>query len=124
MKWGNQTGTLRWNHLFSKKLFSNFTFNYSDYLYNLGTPSGEVTSFEWNSRLSDAGLKGDFSFYLNTSNTIKFGGTVIYHMIDQGMAQGIGSESVFTAVHVPHNYSFERAIYGSNEQKFGYHFTF
>jgi len=124
MKWGNQTGTLRWNHLFSKKLFSNFTFNYSDYLYNLGTPSGEVTSFEWNSRLSDAGLKGDFSFYLNTSNTIKFGGTVIYHMIDPGMAQGIGDESVFTAVHVPHNYSIESAVYGSNEQKFGDHFIF
>ena len=124
MKWGNQTGTLRWNHLFSKRLFANFTFNYSDYLYNLGTPSGQVTSFEWNSRLSDAGLKGDFSYYLNTSNTIKFGGTVIYHMIDPGMAQGVGTESVFTAVHVPHNYSFETAIYGSNEQKLGDHFTF
>jgi hypothetical protein len=124
MKWGNQTGTLRWNHLFSKKLFSNFTFNYSDYLYNLGTPSGEVTSFEWNSRLSDAGLKGDFSYYLNTNNTIRFGGTVIYHMIDPGMAQGIGDESVFTAVHVPHNYSFETAVYGSNEQKLGDHIIF
>jgi len=122
MKWGNQTGTFRWNHLFSKKLFSNFTFNYSDYLYNLGTPSGEVTSFEWNSRLSDAGLKGDFSYYLNTNNTIKFGGTVIYHMIDPGMAQGIGSQSVFTEVHVPHDYSFETAIYGDNEQKLGEHF--
>jgi hypothetical protein len=122
MRWGNQTGTLRWNHLFSKKLFSNFTFNYSDYLYNLGTPSGEVTSFEWKSRLNDAGLKGDFSYYLNTNNTIKFGGSVIYHMIDPGMAQGIGEESVFTEVHVPHNYSFETAIYGNNEQKLGDHF--
>lgn len=122
MKWGNQTGTLRWNHLFSKKLFSNFTFNYSDYLYNLGTPSGEVTSFEWNSRLSDAGLKGDFSYYLNTNNTFRFGGSVIYHMIDPGMAQGMGEKSVFTEVHVPHNYSFETAIYGSNEQRLGDHF--
>ena len=124
MKWGNQTGTLRWNHLFSKKVFSNFTFNYSDYLYNLGTPSGEVTSFEWNSRLQDLGLKGDLSYYLNTDNTIRFGGSVIYHMIDPGFAQGIGTESVFTEVHVPHNYSFETAIYGDNEQKFGYHFIF
>jgi hypothetical protein len=122
MKWGNETGTLRWNHLFSKKVFSNFTFNYSDYIYNLGTPSGEVRSFEWNSRLQDLGLKGDLSYYLNTDNTIRFGGSVIYHMIDPGFAQGIGSESVFTEVHVPHNYSFETAIYGDNEQKFGNHF--
>jgi hypothetical protein len=119
MSWGNQTGTLRWNHLFSKKLFSNFTFVYTNYLYNLGTPEGQVTSFMWNSNLQDLGLKGDLSYYLNTNNTIRFGGSVIYHMIDPGVAGGTGDQSVFTDVHVPHNYSFESGIYGSNEQHLG-----
>jgi hypothetical protein len=119
MNWGNGTGTVRWNHLFSKKTFANFTFVYTDYKYNLGTPEGQVTSFNWYASLKDLGVKGDFSYYMNTNNTIKYGVSVIYHMIDPGKAGGTGSESVFTEVHVPHNYSFETGVYGSNEQRLG-----
>ena len=123
MKWGNETGTLRWNHLFSKRLFSNFTGIYSNYTYNLGTPTDQVSSFEWLSDLRDIGIKGDLSYYLNTKNTVRFGASVIYHMIDPGVARGTGDRSVFTEVHVPHNYSFETGLYASNEQKVGDHFT-
>ena len=119
MKWGNETATVRWNHLFSKNLFSNYTFVYSNYLYNLGTPSGVVTSFTWNSTMEDIGIKGDLSYYMNTSNTIRFGGSLVYHIIDPGVAEGTGEKSVIAAVHVPHSYSFETGIYGGNEQKVG-----
>lgn len=124
MSWGNATGTIRWNHLFSKKLFANFTFVYSDYRYMLGTPEGTTSSFEWNSNLRDAGLKGDFSYYLNTNNTLRFGVSGIYHMINPGVAGGTGSESSYTEVKVPDNYSLETGVYVSNEQKVGEHWTF
>jgi hypothetical protein len=117
MTWGNGSGTLRWNHLFTKQLFSNFTVVYSDYRYFLGSPPGQTTSFEWYSNLRDLGAKGELSYYLNTSNTVRFGASVLYHMIDPGFAQGIGEETIYTEVHVPHNYSFETGIYASNEQK-------
>jgi len=123
MKWGNETATIRWNHLFTKQLFSNFSFIYSNYLYNLGTPAGNNNSFDWRSNLRDLGVKGDFSYYINTKNTIKFGGSVIYHMFDPGKAQGIGEKTVFADVKVPDNFAFETGIYGSNEQKIGEHFT-
>ena len=123
MKWGNETATLRWNHLFTKQLFSNFSFIYSNYLYNLGTPAGNNNSFDWTSNLRDLGLKGDFSYYLNTKNTIKFGASVIYHMFNPGQAKGIGDQTVFADVKVPSNYAFETGVYGSNEQKLGEHFT-
>lgn len=124
MSWGNSTGTIRWNHLFSKKLFANFTFVYSDYRYMLGTPEGTTTSFEWNSNLRDLGLKGDFSYYINTNNTLRFGISGIYHMISPGVAGGTGSESSYTEVKVPDNYSLETGIYAGNEQKLGEHWTF
>jgi hypothetical protein len=123
MKWGNETATFRWNHLFTKQLFSNFSIIYSNYLYNLGTPAGNNNSFEWNSNLRDAGVKGDFSYYLNTNNTIKFGASVTYHMFNPGIAKGIGDETVFTEVKVPNDYAFETGVYGSNEEKIGAHFT-
>lgn len=123
MKWGNETATFRWNHLFTKQLFSNFSVIYSNYLYNLGTPAGNNNSFEWTSNLRDIGAKGDLSYYLNTRNTIRFGASVTYHMFSPGNARGIGDETVFADVTVPDNYAFETGIYGSNEQKFGEHFT-
>ncbi|MFH1937360.1 MAG: TonB-dependent receptor plug domain-containing protein [Bacteroidota bacterium] len=124
MSWGNGTGTIRWNHLFHEKLFANFTFVYSDYRYMLGTPEGNTTSFEWNSSLRDAGLKGDFSYYINTNNTLRFGISGIYHMINPGVARGIGSETAYSEVKVPENFSLETGVYASNEHKAGEHWTF
>ncbi len=123
MKWGNETATARWNHLFTRQLFSNFSLIYSNYLYNLGTPDGNANSFVWNSNLRDLGLKADFSYYLNTKNTIRFGVSEIYHMFSPGEAYGVGDKTIFTSVKVPNNYGFETGVYGSNEQKFGTHFT-
>ncbi len=123
MKWGNETATIRWNHLFTKQLFSNFSLIYSNYLYNLGTPAGNNNSFDWTSNLRDLGIKGDFSYYLNTKYTIRFGASVIYHMFNPGDAKGIGEKTVFTNVKVPNNYGFETGVFGSNEQKIGDHFT-
>ena len=123
MKWGNETATVRWNHLFTKQLFSNFSLIYSNYLYNLGTAEGNNNSFDWVSNLRDLGFKGDFSYYLNTKNTIKFGASVIYHMFNPGWAKGTGDQTVFADVKVPNSYAFETGVYASNEQKLGEHFT-
>lgn len=123
MKWGNETATVRWNHLFTKQLFSNFSLIYSNYLYNLGTAEGNNNSFDWVSNLRDLGLKGDFSYYLNTKNTIKFGASVIYHMFNPGWAKGTGDQTVFADVKVPNSFAFETGVYASNEQKLGDHFT-
>lgn len=123
MNWGNETATFRWNHLFSKKLFLNLSLVYSNYRYNLGTPTGNNNSFDWYSGLRDVGLKGDFSHYLNTSNTLKYGASVTYHMFDPGRAMGAGNESFVIEVAVPRNYALETGIYAGNEQKVGSHLT-
>jgi outer membrane receptor for ferrienterochelin and colicin len=114
---GNQTFTLRWNHLFSKKLFSNFMFVYSKYDYYLGTPEGEANSFDWNSKMRDYGLKADFTLYADPKNTIKFGISSIYHIFDPGMAKGTGSQSFFSEFIVPSTYALENGLYLGNDQK-------
>jgi hypothetical protein len=121
--WGNGTGTIRWNHLFSKRLFSNFTGFFSDYTYLMGTPEGSPSSFDWVSGLRDAGVKGDLSYYLNTNNTIRFGASATYHFIDPGVAKPVGENSAVNETHVPHSNSIETGIYAGNEQKLGDHWT-
>ncbi|MEE4256102.1 MAG: TonB-dependent receptor [Bacteroidales bacterium] len=117
---GNQTATVRWNHLFSKQLFSNFSFIYSKYRYGLGTASDdEANSFYWDSDLRDFGLKGDFTYYLNDKNTIRFGVTGLHHTFNPGVAEGKGDNSLFDEYIIPKSHALESAVYISNEQKIG-----
>ncbi len=76
--WGNTTGTARWNHVFSPKLFSNTTFTFSDYNYNIET---KVTSFSFKvgSDVQDANLKTDFLYAFNNNHNLRFGGNVTHH---------------------------------------------
>ena len=76
--WGNATGTARWNHVFSPKLFANTTFTYSNYEYNIETKV-EGFSFEVGSDVRDANLKTDFYYAMNNDHTIRFGGNVTNH---------------------------------------------
>lgn len=118
-KFGNQTSTLRWNHLFSKKLFSNFTLINSIYNYKLGTTEEGPNAFEWRSKMKDYGGRGDLTYFLNLQNTIKFGGEFTYHWFEPGTAGGIGEESTINEIKQPDNYTLDYAIYVSNEQKIG-----
>lgn len=117
MTLGNSTVTMRWNHLFSKKLFSNFTLLRSRYDYELGVPEGQASSFEWKSRLLDYSAKADFTLFYDTRNTIKFGGSMIYHTFNPGEARGLGDETFFNEYVLPKNYALESGIYVSNEQQ-------
>jgi hypothetical protein len=116
---GNQTLTVRWNHLFSKQIFANFTGVYTKYDYALGTPAGEANSFIWTSVNKDHSVKADFSYFPNTNHSVKFGGSITYHNFDPGVAKGRGDNAFFGEWVVPENNSMEYGIYASNEQKIG-----
>lgn len=117
MSLGNQTGTFRWNHLFSQKIFSNFTVIHSMYDYQLGTPEGNANSFLWKSKMQNQSVKGDFTWYADPRNTVRFGAAAIIHTFDPGIAKGTGDESLFTEYKLPLNYAIEYGVYLSNEQK-------
>jgi len=124
MNWGNTAATIRWNHIFSKTLFGNFSLSYSDYRYSLSTPEGSAGSFIWGSNLNDIGLQGNFSKYLNQDNTIHFGVSAVYHRIRPGNARGVGSESAYGEIRIPETYSLETGLYIENEQRAWQRFVF
>ena len=88
--YGNITSTLRWNHLFSDKLFSNTTLTYSRYSFNtdFGVNSTYTTNNEteiWDinfgylSGIEDLGARIDFDFIPNPNHEIKFGTSYTNH---------------------------------------------
>lgn len=118
MDYGNATGTLRWNHSYSGRIFSNLTLVYSDFDYTIGVPQG-IYAFKWLSHIVDRGLKNDYTFYLNTNNTIQFGIQVTYHTIKPGVTEQTGEESFINPIDYPEAHSIESALFISNEQKLG-----
>jgi hypothetical protein len=118
MGWGNETATLRWNHIFNSRIFSNFTMVYSNFDYLLGFNYG-VNSFDWISDIRDYTGKADFTLYLNSQNTIKFGAQSQYHQFNPGEVKGKGSTSGINDFTLPTQNALEHAIYASNEQKLG-----
>jgi hypothetical protein len=75
---GNSAATLRWNHLFSQKLFSNTSLIINNYHLGLSTlQSGYVAQIY--SSIKDMNAKTDFEFYPNQNHNIRFGLNYSYH---------------------------------------------
>ncbi len=113
--WGNKTTSFRWNHLFSKKIFSNFTIYYSKYDYQLGFGSGKNT-FEWKSDIVNYSAKTDFTYYINPKHTLQFGLISTYYIFSPGKAVS-EDEGNTTEFGLPKKYAMENAVYLENEQK-------
>lgn len=107
--YGNQTGTLRWNHLFSDKLFLNTSLIYSDYDYVISF--GDVAQIE--SGIQDFNLKEDLTYYANSKNTLKFGVNAIYHTFVPGVVSS--TQDNFNERALEEQYALESAAYFSHE---------
>ncbi|MGB0984990.1 MAG: TonB-dependent receptor [Saprospiraceae bacterium] len=114
--WGNTTGTLRWNHLFSDKLFSNTTLVYSDYDYGFKVQAGN-NGISLSSGIYDYNLKQDYNYYLNPNNTLSFGWLVNYHRLKPSTFT-IGEEEAEEDETQDEQKALEGGFYISNEQKF------
>ncbi|HRW62116.1 MAG TPA: TonB-dependent receptor [Bacteroidales bacterium] len=119
--WGNYTLTTRWNHLFSEKLFSNFSVIYSKYDYKMQSGDDNL-GFEWISNLEDFKFKADLNYFPNLRNNIKFGLEVIHHHFLPGLAQSTGSISN-NKIAMPESFALEYGIYISNEHKLAQNLT-
>jgi hypothetical protein len=114
--WGNATGTIRWNHLFSNKLFSNTSIAYSDFDYGFNVGSGE-DGFGISSSINDINFKQDFDYFLNSNNKMKFGVNAIYHTFKPGELSG--GNSSFNPIVLDTRYGLEAAAYIQNDMKIG-----
>lgn len=108
--WGNNTGTLRWNHVFSKKLFSNTSLIYNDYKFSFGA-SNEGFMIQLNSGIRDLNAKLDFDYFLNLKHRIKFGGNYIYHTFTPSSVSGRQDTTVFRPDNAVRKYAHEAALY-------------
>ncbi len=115
LAWGNGTGTVRWNHIFGPKLFSNTSLIYSNYNYKISIRSG-ATDFDIFSQIRDWNLKKELQWYMNSRNNIRFGVNAIYHNIRPGEVTATAASSINSSK-LQRRYSLENAVYATNTWK-------
>jgi len=80
--WGNVTGTMRYNAIFTPKMFGKFMLNYSQYKSGLRVKeiySDRTDTYRFSSLVRDWSLKADMDFLPNPAHYIRFGANGIYH---------------------------------------------
>ena len=111
--YGNSTGTVRWNHVFNSRLFSNTSIIYSNYNYNIDlTSNGNDLLLK--SKIEDLSLKQDFQYYVSSSSKINFGFQITRHIISPAVLNATPGSN-FNSIDIQKNYSFENAAYLSHE---------
>ncbi|MDP4239872.1 MAG: TonB-dependent receptor [Bacteroidota bacterium] len=118
INWGNSTATLRWNHLFSDRLFSNTSAIFSNYDYRIDI-TNEI-DLNIISRIRDYSLKQDFQLFSGTDNTLKFGFNSVYHKIIPG---AITASSDVDLKSLTNKNAWENAFYISHEHTFSDKFS-
>ncbi len=121
INWGNATGTLRWNHIFNSKLFSNTSLIYSDYYYQIQIKNGS-NDFKIFSEIKDWNVKQDYQLNAGEKHNIRFGWSSIDHNVRPGQITASQTSSVNTQSQ-PERYSLENAVYASDTWKATNHVT-
>lgn len=116
--WQNGTGTMRWNHLFTNKLFSNLSFIFSDYtmkIYMKEAMEDDKISMDYSSGIRDYSLKYDLTYVLNPSNTFYMGAIFTYHMFTPSALALKEADTSYNLSQSIKIHGFEYAIYAEDE---------
>lgn len=112
---GNTTLNLRWNHLFSDKLFSNLSLIYSDYYYGLEL---KFVEFDFDSGIRNFNLKYDFTNYISNNIDLRYGINSIYYKFNPGNVTPTTETSGINPFKLTDKYAWENAAYVDAEIDF------
>jgi len=112
---GNITHSLRWNHIYHEKLFSNITFNTTNFKYNI-RGSLDSNNLLVKSKIRDYVLKSRFNFYRNEKSTINFGSEFIWHAFRPNVISTSGEISEFLASQEGQKLNFQEFAFYVNEE--------
>lgn len=112
--YGNSTLNVRWNHLFSEKLFSNLSLIYSDYYYGLVL---DFVGFKYDSGIKNYNIKYDFKNYISDKIKLNYGVNSIYYDFNPGTINPTNNDSGINYRQLDQKYAFEPSVYLEAEHK-------
>jgi hypothetical protein len=108
--WGNTTGTLRWNHVFNRRLFANTTLVYNDYRFKFAAEQQNL-AVSLKSGIRDVNAKIDFDYYPLPLHKLKFGAVYTHHKFTPNVVSGHSDSIPFYPNNELNKYASETAVY-------------
>ncbi|MGG5485916.1 TonB-dependent receptor [Gaetbulibacter sp. PBL-D1] len=112
--YGNATGNLRWNHVFNDRLFSNLSFIYSKYDYNIVL---DFIELDWDADITNFNVKYDLGYYVNNDITLDFGISGLTYNVNPGEVRPSSETSPINPLKLDEKRAFEGAAYISAEHQ-------
>jgi hypothetical protein len=123
LPYGNATATLRWNHVFTPKLFMNVSAVYNDYDFK-AIGGQDIFQFNAFSGVRDYNAKVDFDWFANPKHTVKYGVNYTYHRLTPNVFSGSNGDTTFTnSALVKPKYAHDAALYIADTWKMNPRFT-
>ena len=118
--YGNTVVNLRWNHLFSEKLFSNLSLIYTDYFFGLDL---DLEGYRWDSNVRQLNFKFDLNSFNSEKVTTRYGFHNIYYEFNPGTINPFGQDSEIERRQLTRKYANEFATYVDIENYFSEKFS-
>lgn len=112
--YGNRLFNLRWNHIFSNKIFANASAIYSDYDYQIKI---KTIGMDWKAEVKNYNFKYDFKHYVSNNLTLNYGINSIYYDFNPGTIKPYGVSSAINPDQLAKKYAYENAAYISADQR-------
>ncbi len=118
-RWGNRTGSFRWNHTYNRRHFANYSFVVSDFSYRIINPL-EAGSFIGRSDIRDYSLKLNHEYTRPKGDEFEFGLEVIFHRLQPGERLPFDeNSSLVNEVILDNEHGLEIGAYGNHNLKIG-----
>ena len=121
--WGNGMVNMRWNHVFSSKIFANTTFVFCDYKFSTKVDlaedgfTGSGFFLQLDSGIRDFNAKQDFTWIANPKHTVKFGLYYTYHIFSPNSITASMGDMNLTPDQKKKQYAHESAAYIGDDYK-------
>ncbi len=109
--YGDWNGSVKWKHVFNKKLYGVFTGAVNQYRYSVESDINPVNAASLDFSIQQWNAKADMSYFLNAQHTITAGASIVRYGIEPGNYNPIGNQSEVTPNLIQHEQGIESAIY-------------
>lgn len=113
MRWGNKTGSIIWNKIFTDKFYMENSVVFSEYKLDMDLNQSQY-NFQLFSEISDYGFKNKFTWiFLN--HKVNFGVSSVYHNLAPNTSKASSDSTQLNLGSVNRYYSIESGVFFSDE---------
>lgn len=118
ISWGNATANIRWMHIVSSSLFTNFSFIYTNYKFSTLMEENNRSNFEVFSGIQDLMLRGEAQYFPSEDHIIKIGLESTLHKFRVGAEQNSSNNDLDDLqINLSDISSLDASLYAQDEWK-------